>query len=63
MQKKNKASSSEVVSNPYICYVCGYRSSVERTKSGEFICNECLKFWEGGKFYSRNQVNTRKELI
>ena len=34
---------SEVASNPYICYVCGFISSVERRKLGKFICNECLK--------------------
>ena len=44
---------SEVASNPYICYVCGFISSVERRKLGKFICNECLKVWEGGKFYYR----------
>ncbi len=37
----------------YECHCCGFASSVKRTKPGEFLCNECLKTYEGGKFYPR----------
>ena len=47
------------MTNPYICYVCGFNSSVKRTKPGKFICNECLKIWEGGKFYPRTVEPSR----
>lgn len=52
----NEALSVEPI-NPYICYGCGWKSSVERTKPGEFLCNECLKVWEGGKFYPHSESN------
>lgn len=43
--------------NPYICYGCGWESSIERRKPGKFLCNECLKIWEGGKFHLRRGDN------
>lgn len=39
----------------YTCYGCGRKSSVKRTKPGQFLCNECLKVWENGKFYPRSE--------
>ncbi len=43
----------EKMGEPYTCHVCGWESSVKRTKPGQFLCSECLKIWEGGKFYPR----------
>lgn len=51
-----------VASNLYICYVCVCSSSIERTKPGKYICNECLKIWEGGKFYSRSLLESAQEV-
>ena len=39
----------------YHCHCCGWSSSVVRTKPGEFLCNECLKWYAGGKFYPRSR--------
>lgn len=47
----------EKIGQPYICYGCGQESSVKRTKPGQYLCNECLKVWEGGKFYPRHILN------
>lgn len=41
-------------SNSYICICCGVASSVECTKPGDFVCTECLKVYEGGKFYPKH---------
>lgn len=40
----------------YICYNCCWKSSVKRIKPGQFLCNECLKIWEGGKFYQGEKI-------
>ncbi len=47
----------------YICYACGWESSIERTKPGEFLCNECLKVWEGGKFYPRSSMCAKSNQV
>ena len=46
----------EKIGEAYICYGCGGESSVERTKPGQFLCNECLKVWDGGKFYCPSDI-------
>ena len=46
----------EKIGELYICYGCGWESSVKRVKPGQFLCNECLKIWEGGKFYPRPEL-------
>ncbi len=47
----------------YVCYGCGWKSSVKRTKPGQFLCNECLKVWEGGKFYPRSELLKEKKIM
>ncbi len=42
----------------YECHCCDFVSSVKRTKPGEFVCNECLKVYAGGKFYPRSLVRS-----
>ena len=46
----------ETRTEPYICHGCGWVSSVNRTNTGQFLCNECLEVWEGGKFYPRPTI-------
>ena len=46
----------EKIGEPYICYGCGWESSVKRAKPGKFLCNGCLRVWDGGKFYSRPEL-------
>ncbi len=61
---KAMAISAPATPEPYTCHGCGRVSQVKRTKPGQFLCNECLKTWEGGKFYPRSEpADPNKKIL